>query len=265
MAPYTDTHCHLDFDWFDKDREEVIQRAVRGGINRILVPGIDLESSKAAIALADKEEAVFAAVGVHPNSGTTWQADTYDQLADLAAHPKVVAVGEIGLDYYREGTPHPFQRKIFLQQLNLAAEMNLPVVVHDREAHEDVFSTLVRWQQDLQKENAPLARKPGVLHSYSGNIYQAEEVLEAGFFLGITGPVTFKNAPEMQEVAERAPASRLLIETDAPFLTPHPYRGKRNEPAYVYHVAEKIALLRGLSPIEVGEMTSRNAEKLFDW
>ncbi|MGD2026777.1 MAG: TatD family hydrolase [Anaerolineales bacterium] len=265
MGQYTDTHCHLDFDRFDKDRTEVIQRAVRRGISRILVPGIDLESSKAAIDLADKEEVVFAAVGVHPNSGTTWQADMYDQLVDLATHPKVVAVGEIGLDYYRERTPYPLQRKIFQQQLILAEELNLPVVVHDREAHEDVFSILVRWQQELQKKNAPLAEKPGVLHSYSGNIYQAEEVLEAGFYLGITGPVTFKNATDMQEVAERAPVSRLLIETDAPFLTPHPHRGKRNEPAYVYHVAEKIAALRGISPNEVGEVTSRNANKLFDW
>jgi len=265
MAKFADTHCHLDFDRFNKDRDAVIQRAVRGGITRILVPGIDLKSSTAAVSLAEKEEMIFAAVGVHPNSGTTWKADTYDQLADLANHPKVVAIGEIGLDYYRDWTPQTLQRKIFRDQLHLAAELNLPVVVHDREAHEDLFATLVGWQQDLQEKNAPLAEKPGVLHSYSGNIYQADQVLEAGFYLGVTGPVTFKNAVDMQEVASKVPEPRLLIETDAPYLTPHPHRGNRNEPAYVVHVAEKIAALRGISPNEVGEMTSRNAKKLFDW
>lgn len=265
MVLYTDTHCHLDFNHFDKDREDVIRRAVKRGIGRILVAGIDLESSKAAVALAEMEEVIYAAVGVHPNSGTTWNADTYNQLFELADHPKVVAIGEVGLDYYREYTPQPLQRKIFQEQLALAAEMNLPVVVHDRDAHEDVFSMLVNWQQTLEEASSPLAEKPGVLHSYSGNIYQAEKVLEAGFYLGITGPVTFKNALEMQEVAIQAPESRLLIETDAPYLTPHPYRGKRNEPAYVYYVAEKIASLRGISPKEVGEITSRNAKKLFDW
>lgn len=262
---YTDTHCHLDFDRFDEDREAVIQRAIKQGLARIMAPGIDLASSRAVAALAQKEEIVYAAVGVHPNYGSGWDASILDQLSELADQPKVLAIGEIGLDYYWDDTPKPLQHKIFRQQLELAAEKNLPVIVHNREAHEDVFEILLAWQQDLVAKNAPLAEKPGVLHSYSGNIIQAEKLLDAGFYLGITGPVTFKNAQDMQVVATQVPETRLLIETDAPFLTPHPNRGKRNEPAYVVYVAEKIATLRGISPKAVGEFTSRNAKILFDW
>ncbi|MCB2179588.1 TatD family hydrolase [bacterium] len=262
---FTDTHCHLDFDRFDEDRVEVIQRAAKQGLTRILVPAIDLESSRAGVALAEREAMVFAAVGVHPNYGKVWEEEAYSQLAELADHRKVVAIGEIGLDYYWDDTPKPLQRKIFERQLTLAAEKNLPVIIHNREAHEDVFAILLDWQQELVAKNLPLAQKPGVLHSYSGNIIQAEKLLAAGFYLGITGPVTFKNAQDMQVVATEAPESRLLIETDSPYLTPHPYRGKRNEPAYVVYVAEKIATLRGCSPKDVGEFTSRNAKILFDW
>lgn len=265
MVALTDTHCHLDFDRFDKDRERVIARAEKQGLTRILVPGIDLSSSRAAVQLAEEYEMIYAAVGVHPNSGTTWQADTRRQLKELAEHPKVKAIGEIGLDYYRDWTPQPLQRKIFREQLALAAELGLPVVVHNREAFEDVVPMLVDWQEDLAANGHVLAEKPGVLHSYSGNIMQADRVLNSGFYLGFTGPVTFKNALDTQEAAEKMPVDQLLIETDAPYLTPHPFRGKRNEPAYVYYVAEKIAQLRGISPAEVGKITSRNAKNLFDW
>lgn len=151
------------------------------------------------------------------------------------------------------------------RQLGLAAEKELPVIIHNREAHEDVFEILLDWHKDLAESKSPLAENPGVFHSYSGNIIQAEKLLSAGFYLGITGPVTFKNGQDMQVVASEAPETRLLIETDSPYLTPHPYRGKRNEPAYVYYVAEKIAALRGISPKDVGEFTSRNAKILFDW
>jgi len=261
----TDTHCHLDFDQFDPDREEVIRRAEQAGLTRILVPGIDLASSRAAVTLAEEHDCVYAAVGVHPNSGTTWQPGTRQALAELAHHPKVAAIGEIGLDFYRDWTPQALQRKVFREQLELAAESGLPVVIHDREAHDAVIPALLEWQEALEDEGLPLAAKPGVLHSYSGNIMLAEAVLNHGFFLGITGPVTFKNAIEMQEVAQTAPEDRLLIETDGPYLTPHPFRGKRNEPAYVRYVAEKIASLRGCSVGEVGAFTSRNAKNLFDW
>jgi TatD DNase family protein len=210
------------------------------------------------VKLAEKEEVVYAAVGVHPNHITSWDASILDELGQLAEHPKVVAIGEIGLDFYRDRTPKPLQRKVFREQLTLAAELGLPVIIHDREAHDEVIPILEEWAPDL-------GEKPGVLHSYSGNISQAEAVLEAGYYLGITGPVTFKNALEMQEVAQLAPQDRLLIETDGPYLAPHPYRGKRNEPAHVQYVADKIASLRGLSLETVGDFTSQNAVKLFSW
>jgi TatD DNase family protein len=265
MLRLTDTHCHLDFDRFDPDRDVVLQRASEQGLERILIPGLDLDSSQAALALAKKHANIFVAIGVHPNSGNTWKADTRSKLAELAEDPKVVAVGEIGLDFYWDNTPKPLQRKVFRQQLELAAEVGLPVVIHNREATEEVIPMLVDWQEELEDEGSSLADKPGVLHSYSGNIRQAQDVLQSGYYLGITGPVTFTKAIEMQEVAEKSPQERLLIETDAPFLTPHPFRGKRNEPAYVYYIAEKIASLRGASLEGVGEFTSRNAKNLFDW
>lgn len=262
---YTDTHCHIDFDAFDDDRDAVIQRAVEKGLTRMLVPGVDLASTQAAVALAEKNSPVYAAVGIHPNHSSSLFEGIYDQLAELADHPKVVAIGEIGLDYYWDETPKTLQWKMLKRQLSLAAEKHLPVIIHNRDAHEDIAEILLDWQKDLAENHAPLAEKPGVLHSYSGNIIQAEKLLDAGFYLGITGPVTFKNAPDLQVVASEAPETRLLIETDSPYLTPHPYRGKRNEPAYVYYVAEKIATLRGISPKDVGEFTSRNAKILFDW
>lgn len=265
MLTLTDTHCHLDFDQFDNDRNQVIDRAEKRGLNRILVPGIDMASSRAAVALAEQYEIVYAAVGVHPNHGTAWSTDTHKFLIELAEHPKVVAIGEIGLDFYRDWTPNALQRKIFRKQLEIAAEVGLPVVIHNREADDTTIPMLVEWQKMLQNSGHELALKPGVLHSYSGNIKLAEPVLNSGFFLGITGPVTFKNALDTQEVARNIPADRLLIETDGPFLTPHPYRGKRNEPSYVYYVAEKIAELRSVSPEQVSRFTSDNAKNLFKW
>jgi TatD DNase family protein len=265
MLILTDTHCHLDFDRFDDDRDMVIERAAKRGLNRILVPGIDLESSRAAVALAEAHEIVYAAVGVHPNHGSAWTSETRKFLVELADHPKVVAIGEIGLDFYREWTPHSLQRRMFRIQLEIAAEVGLPVVIHNREADDTTIPMLIEWQEALQTSGEELATKPGVLHSYSGNIKSAEPVLNAGYFLGITGPVTFKNALDTQEVARKVPADRLLIETDGPYLTPHPHRGQRNEPSYVYYVAEKIAELRGVSPEQVGMFTSDNAKNLFKW
>lgn len=265
MLSLADTHCHLDFDQFDPDRDLVIERAKRQGLIRILIPGIDLDSSLAAVRLAEENEIVYAAVGVHPNSGDAWTPEARKFLVELADHPKVVAIGEIGLDFYWDRIPVALQRKIFQEQLEIAAEVGLPVIIHDREAHDAVFSGLLEWQIALEKSGLELAKKPGVLHSYSGNIKLATDVLAAGYCLGITGPVTFKKSLEMQEVAQKIAIEQLLIETDAPFLTPHPNRGKRNEPAYVYYVAEKIAELRGISPEQVGKQTSENAKNLFNW
>lgn len=265
MPLLTDTHCHLDIDRYDEDRAAVIQRAKEQGLTRILIPALDVASSREIVKLAEQEEMIYAAVGVHPNSGTSWTANSLAELRELAVHPKVVAIGEIGLDFYREWTPQPLQRKIFREQLMLAAELELPVVIHDREAHSEIIPALVDWQEGLDAEDLALAEKPGVLHSYSGTLNQAEAVLAAGYYLGVTGPVTFKNAIEMQEVAQRAPLERLLIETDGPYLTPHPFRGQRNEPGYVRFVAEKMAELRGMTINEIGRITTENSGRLFGW
>jgi len=260
-----DTHCHLDFDSFDKDRDEVIERAREVGIERILNPGITLNSSEQAIRLAEEYPEVFAAVGVHPNDGSDWEAGTKSRLRELAAHPKVVAIGEIGLDFYRDHTPHDLQKQIFLEQLDLAAEVNLPVVIHTRESMAEVLKIIEGWQNSLDESRSDLRKHPGVLHSFSGNLHNAEQAKSLNFFIGITGPVTFRNAKDLQDLVIRLSLHDLLIETDAPFLTPHPYRGKRNEPARVQLVAEKIAELKQEAYNTVTDFTTANAANLFDW
>ncbi len=263
---FIDTHCHLDFDAFEKDREAVIQRAVQQGVTTIINPGADLESSRAAVALAERYDAVYAAVGVHPTSTDQLDSAALRQLRELAQHPKVVAIGEIGLDYY---WPHQTerdwpcaspetQRSAFRRQLDLAIELGLPVIIHDRQAHTDIMIA-------LEDTFGGRTRPPvtGVLHAFSGDIELAEWALDLGFYIGIAGPVTFKKASRLQEIARTLDFERLLIETDAPFLTPHPYRGKRNEPALVRLVANEIAQQRGCSLADVAQRTSHNAQTLF--
>ncbi len=265
MSALTDTHCHLDFHTFDDDREAVLARAWEAGLTRILNPGIDLESSRRAVALAEAHERVFAAVGVHPNDATTWDERTPDELRALAAHPKVVAIGEIGLDYYRDRAPRDRQQRVFRAQLDLAAELGLPVIIHVREAMSDVLAVLGDWVAGLRAAGAPLADRPGVLHSFFGRPEEAAQALELGFLLGITGPVTFKNAPDQQRLVSGLPLSGLILETDAPFLTPHPFRGRRNEPAFVAHTAAKIAELHQQPPSVIAQQTRANAARLFGW
>lgn len=251
-----DSHCHLDFEAFDEDREAVVARARAAGVSAMVVPALDLGNLAAVLALAERYDEVFAAVGVHPNSAAEWDDSWLDALRAATTHPKVVAIGEIGLDYYWDNSPPAVQQRAFDQQLGLAAELGLPVVVHNREASADVLAALTRSAL-AGRENA------GVLHSFSGDWPMAEAALALGFYIGFTGPVTFKKADELRQLAGMVPLSRLLIETDAPFLTPHPYRGKRNEPAYVGYVAEAIAAVRGLAPEELANETTANALRLF--
>ena len=260
-----DTHCHLDFNSFDQDRDQVMALAREVGIKRILNPGITLRSSEKAIRLADEYPEVFAAVGVHPNDGLTWENGTKSHLRDLATHHKVVAIGEIGLDFYRDRTPHDFQEKIFWEQLELAAELELPVVIHTRESIDKVLKILATWCRDLEKSQSGLFSHPGVLHSFSGAEDDAERTSALNFLIGITGPVTFHNASDLQDLVIRLPLEDMLIETDAPFLTPHPYRGKRNDPAKVKLVAEKIAGLKQEAYNTVTDITTANAARLFGW
>jgi TatD DNase family protein len=255
-APLIDTHCHLDFDSFDADRDEVLARALAAGVMAIVVPALDLGNLDAVLALADSHSAVFAAVGVHPNSTADWSDDWLDTLRAAARHPKVVAIGEIGLDYHWDKSPAAVQRRALEGQLSLAAELDLPVIIHNREATADVLDAL---------GNSALTgrERAGVLHSFSADWAAAEIALGLGFHVGITGPVTFKKAEELQQIARRLPLDRLLIETDAPFLTPHPHRGQRNEPGYVRYVAEAIAALRDVPPESIAQQTTTNAERLF--
>jgi len=262
----TDTHCHLYFDSYDEDRAAVLARAWEAGVERILVPGIDLESSRAAIALAEEFPQVYAAVGIHPNSATTWDTATLDALTQLAAHPKVVAIGEIGLDYYRDRAPRDLQHQVLREQVSLAGRLNLPIVVHTRNQSpeqraclQDALQILVEFRSLLPIE------RPGVVHSFSGNQAETQRALEAGFYIGCTGPVTFKSAHELRRVVASVPLDRLLIETDGPFLTPRPYRGKRNEPAFVAYVAEKIGQIFDTPLDEINQATAANARRLFQW
>jgi len=261
----TDTHCHLDFNKFDDDREGVLARAWEAGLERILIPGIDLASSSRALDLARRDPRLCCAVGIHPNSANTWDGASLSELRLLTGAAEVVAIGEIGLDYYRRGAPPDIQRQVFESQLELAAELGLPVIVHNREATEDVLEVLAAWHDRLVARGSSLAERPGVLHSFSADGTAARRALEMNFRLGITGPITFKDASILRRLVRELPLECLLIETDAPFLSPHPRRGRRNEPAYVRFVAEKIAELRSLSPATVGEQTTRNANELFQW
>ena len=266
MNAFTDTHCHLDFEWFDEDREDVLTRAWEAGLTKILNPGIDLETSMAAIHLAESApNRIYAAAGVHPNYGSGWNDETLPALRVLAEKPCVVAIGEIGLDYYRDYTPHDLQRTIFQKQLNLAAEVNLPVIIHNREATLDLMQILEDWVTALRNAGHPLAERPGVLHSYSDDLETAQKGIAMNFDLGIGGPVTFTNAPDRKAVVREITLDRILLETDAPYLTPHPHRGKRNEPAYIPLIAAEIARLHQTSDEVVARTTYENAERLFQW
>ena len=268
----TDTHCHLDYDKFDSDRAEVIQRATDSGLIRLLVPGLDHRSSKEAVQLAESNPSVYAAVGFHPTDLEEFSESTFQQVKELAAHPKVVAIGEIGIDYYwvKESDKRAVQREALQQQLAFAKEINKPVIIHMREendawygeASQDLLKILEEWQNNLQ---GTLAQKPGVLHSFNGSLETAQKALALNFYLGITGPVTYKNADEKRKIIGQLPLDRILIETDSPFLTPVPFRGKRNEPAYVGHIADKIAEIHLKSPAEIASITTANAARLFAW
>lgn len=257
MSGIVDTHCHLNLNSFEQDLEDVLARAWERGVTRILIPGTDLDSSRRAVELAHRDERLFAAVGYHPNEAGNWQPDSADRLRELAGDPKVVAVGEIGLDYYWNTFPAGLQTRVLLEQLALADELHLPVVLHSRNALNDLLPFLAGRKTS--------SRHPGVLHSFDGTVEEARQAWEMGYFIGITGPVTFRNAPEKQLLVQKLPLESLLIETDAPYLTPQPYRGRRNEPAYVYYVVEKIAQLRGETLENTTQVTTQNANLLLKW
>ncbi len=256
-----DSHCHLDSERYDADRGDVIARAREAGVVAIINPAVDLKNSALVCDLAGAEPLVFAAVGVHPNSTADFAPSQLAALRALAGREKVVAIGEIGLDYYRDWSPPDRQRRALVAHLGLAAELGLPVIIHNREATDDLLKALADWVSGLGE---PLRDRPGVLHSWSAPPEAADWALDLGFFIGFTGPVTFKGAKELRRIAADVPADRLLVETDGPFLTPHPHRGQRNEPAYVRVVADAIAAVRGVSVDDIARQTTVNARRLFN-
>ncbi|MFH2101768.1 MAG: TatD family hydrolase [Chloroflexota bacterium] len=278
----TDTHCHLDFSKFDPDRVAVLERSAQAGVTHILIPGLTLASSRGVVKLVQSHPMLHAAIGVHPTDALTWTRSTQDDLRQLAeiekrGHPsgdsKIVAIGEIGLDYYWDSAPHELQQSVLNEQLTLAENLGIPVVLHMREAKdalhgtcaEDLLTILENWMAKLRSNQNSLAERPGVLHSFSGSLDTAIRAIELGFSIGITGPVTFQNASRRQEITAQIELDRLLIETDAPFLAPHPQRGRRNEPANVRLIADKIGVLKSKDPEEIAAVTTDNAKRLFAW
>lgn len=260
MIELIDTHCHLDFDRYDEDRDEVNNRAAAAGVTRIINPSIDVRSSRNLIPLTEKMKSVYAAVGIHPNSTEDFTNSMIAELRDLAKAPKVVSIGEIGLDYYWDKSPKAIQVKAFEAQLQLASELELPVIIHNRDASDDVMAILETWVRDLPES---LKLRPGVMHSFSAPLNIAERALAAGFYLGFTGPITFKKADDLRRAASIVPLDRILVETDGPFLTPEPYRGKRNEPAYIPYIVDRFARVKQISVEEMGQATTENAVRLF--
>lgn len=270
-----DTHCHLEMDAFDRDRDEVIRRARDAGIEAIITIGSDMAGNTGGIELSKQYECIYATVGFHPHDAKDFTADIFHQIkqwatsspdfpsaregsgigeyaAEIQRRHKVVAIGEIGLDYHYDNSPRHIQREVFVQQLQLAKDLSLPVVIHSREAKRDTL--------DIVKESGVTS---GVFHCFSGDREMAEKVISMGFHISIAGPVTFRKAGKLKEIAANIPDDHLLIETDAPYLTPEPFRGRRNEPAYIVHTAHAIAVLREVSAEDIARITTLNAKRLF--
>ena len=248
-----DTHAHYDSNGFSADRDEVLAALPDAGVTLVVNPGCDVESSRQAIALAEKYPYVYAAVGIHPGDCDGCTEADLEAIRAMAAHEKVVAIGEIGLDYYwKDNAPKEFQQDIFRRQLALAEELKLPVIVHDREAHGDTLAVVKEF---------PHVR--GVFHCFSGSPEMAEELVKMGWYLGFDGPITYKNARRSPEVVAVTPLDRIVIETDAPYLTPEPFRGKRNDSTKLRYVVEKLAEWKGISAEEMEQVTWRNGCRLY--
>jgi len=248
-----DSHAHLEMNDFDRDRDEVIRRAENAGVDLIITVGTTLDDCRKAVSIANKYKNVYAAIGIHPHEVKDIDETTYETLKKLAKMDKVVAFGEIGLDFFRNLSPRDVQIRRFGEQLELASEIGLPIIIHDRDAHQETLEMLGGWK----------GKHRGVVHCFSGNYKMAEKCLEMGFFISIPGAITFGKSEKLQDVIRHIPVTDILVETDAPYLTPHPNRGKRNEPAYVIHTARKVAEIKGLSLEELASVTYQNTKNVF--
>lgn len=255
-----DTHAHLDMKEFDKDREEVIARALKASVTTIITVGIDLESSKKAIGLAESHPQILAAVGIHPNDSSSVKKEDIVKLAEMAKHPKVVAIGETGLDFYRNYSPHEKQIEVLKWQLDLAVELNLPIIIHCRQAEKAMLNLLRDWT--LNNKGQP-EKGRGVIHCFNGDSNAARQYLDMGFYISLGGYIGYPASKNTHSVIKFIPPDRLLVETDCPFLPPQAYRGKRNEPAYVAITAGVLAQIRGMPLETVARETTQNALRLF--
>lgn len=249
-----DTHAHLNAEQFEDDLEEVIERAQQEGVANMVIVGFDRPTIQKAMELIERYDFMYASIGWHPVDAIDMTDDDLAWIEELAAHPKVVALGEMGLDYYWDKSPKEIQKEVFRKQIRLAKKVNLPIVIHNREATADIIEI-------LKEEGAD--EVGGIMHCFSGSPETARECVELNFYISLGGPVTFKNAKKPKEVAAEIPLEKLLIETDCPYLTPHPFRGKRNEPSYVKLIAEQIADIKGIPLEEVAAITTKNAKVLF--
>lgn len=249
-----DSHAHIQDEKFKHDLDEMLENAQKAGLEKIICIGYDYETSCEAVKLAHNFPQIYAVVGVHPHDSKKVNGDILQKLYELARDPRVVAIGETGLDFYRDLSPRDQQRKAFVEQVKIAQELYKPVVIHDREAHQEVLDI-------IKKERA--GKNGGVMHCYSGRLPLAVELMREGFYISFAGPLTYKNAKKTHEVAAKIPMDRILLETDCPYLSPEPLRGKRNEPANVKYVAQKMAEIRGKDIEEIAYITSLNAKKVF--
>lgn len=247
-----DTHAHLDFENFQEIIDEILEKSKVAGVEKIIIPGVTLEDTPKILNLIEKYDNLYGAVAVHPSEAKNWQENYYEILKNYAKHEKIVAIGETGLDYYWDKSFVETQKRVFRKHLELAQELSLPAIIHDRESHADVLGILKEFPE-----------VKGVMHCFSGSAEFAIDCVKIGYYIALGGPVTFKNAKKPKEVAQKVPIERLLLETDSPFLAPHPYRGSQNDSSKILLVAEAIAEIKNLSVEEVADITSQNAEKLF--
>jgi TatD DNase family protein len=248
-----DTHAHLQWASFDKDREKVIRRAQKASVSNIVNIGYDLDGSVKGVELAEQHNGLYATVGIHPHNAIRLDQNVLNKLRELSRHPKVVAIGEIGLDYYRNLSPRENQKKTFEAQLSLAGELELPVVIHDREAHSDILEIISRFKGKVR----------GIMHCFSGDKEMAEQIIELGFLVSFAGNVTYPNAHKLRETARWIDLDSVLIETDSPWLPPQAMRGKRNEPCFLPFIAGEIAELKGIATEELAEATTMNAKEIY--
>ena len=263
MSSFCDTHAHIDFEAFNEDRDQIIERAKAAGLEFIINIGINFEGSSRSFYLPQEYPGyVYLALGIHPNDSMDYEPSVLPKLSELAKKPEVVAIGEIGLDYYRDYTT-PQQQKIALEaQLELAASLEKPIVIHERNSAHELVPILLDWYQNLPS-GSKLKQNPGVMHSYSGDLSYVEALLACNFCFGIGGPLTYPKAEDKRALVATLPMENMLLETDCPFLAPQQQRGRRNEPSYIPWIAEKIAELRQIPREEVGQKLTQNAKRLF--